>query len=186
MARLDTSDAARKLMIETIGGRRTPRIKVVSDDFVDGRNIPDANSDYADGMSPTIRWDGAPAGTRAVAVVAEDPDAPRDTPFTHWLLYNVPGNMNEVPAALPQDPHLPQLSGAAQGRASNGTIGYFGPHPPKDDGPHHYHFEVFCLDSPLPLGPGASRDEVMNAMAGHVLAKGELVGLYEAPVGSER
>jgi len=186
MARLDMTRAAGSLMIETIGGRHTPRIKVESDDFADGRAIPDANSDYADGTSPKIRWDGAPDGTRAVAVVAEDPNTPRGTPCTHWLLYNVPGNMNEVPAAIPPDPQIPQLNGAAQGRASNGTIGYLGPHPPKDDGPHHYHFEVFCLDSPLPLGPGASRSEVMNAMAGHVLAKGELVGVYEAPSGSER
>ena len=65
-------------------------------------------------------------------------------------------------------------------------IGHFGPHPPRDDGPHHYHFEVFCLDTPLNLRPGATRSEVMAAMAGHVLAKGELVGLYEAPLGSDR
>ena len=172
-------------MIETIGGRLTPRIRVESADFEPGRLIPDANSDYADGMSPTLRWSGAPSGTRSVAIIAEDPDAPRQT-FTHWLLYNLPGNMNELPPAIPPGQQLPQLNGAAQGRTSNGVIGYFGPHPPKDDAPHHYHFEVFCLDTPLDLAPGATRSEVMRAMAGHVLAKGEVVGLYEAPTMSER
>jgi Raf kinase inhibitor-like YbhB/YbcL family protein len=180
------NESGARLMIETIGGRQTPRIKVESDTFVEGREIPHANSDYGDGMSPGLRWSGVPPGTRSVAVVAEDPDAPRAAPYTHWILYNLPGDIHELPAAVPPDDRLPQLNGAVQGRASNGTIGYFGPHPPKDDRAHHYHFEIFCLDSPLPLGPGATREEVMNAMAGHVLAKGELVGLYEAPVGSDR
>jgi Raf kinase inhibitor-like YbhB/YbcL family protein len=186
MARLDTSKAAAKLMIETIGGRQTPRIKVESAAFAENFHMPDAHSDYGDGMSPQLRWFGAPPGTRAIALVAEDPDAPRDIPFTHWLLYNLPGDISEVPAAIPPDERLPGFKDAAQGCSSNGRIGYFGPHPPKDDGPHRYHFEVFCLDSPLDLAPGATRSDVMRAMAGHVLAKGEVVGLYEAPIGSER
>ena len=76
MARLDRSEAGAKLMIETIGGRLTPRIHVESADFEPGRLIADANSDYADGMSPTLRWSGAPADTRSIAIIAEDPDAP--------------------------------------------------------------------------------------------------------------
>ena len=183
---MDTSKAAAKLMIETIGGRQTPRIKVESSAFAENFHMPDAHSDYGDGMSPQLRWFGVPTGTRAIALVAEDPDAPRDTPFTHWLLYNLPGDASEVPAAIPPDARLPRFKGAAQGCSSNGRIGYFGPHPPKEDGPHRYHFEVFCLDSPLDLAPGASRADVMRAMAGHVLAKGEVVGLYEAPIGSDR
>jgi Raf kinase inhibitor-like YbhB/YbcL family protein len=186
MARLDTSEAARSLMIETIGGRRTPRIRVESETFADGSVIPDASSDYGGGLSPELRWRGTPAGTRSIALVAEDPDASRHVPFTHWLLYDLPGTVNELPPSIPPDARLPQFDGAAQGRTSNGTIGYFGPHPPKDDRPHHYHFEVFCLDSALNLPPGATRGDLMKAMMGHVLAKGEVVGVYEAPVGSDR
>ena len=185
MARLNTGVAGATLMIETIGGRLTPRIRVESAEFAPGKLIPDAHSDYADGMSPTLRWSDTPEGTRSVTIIAEDPDAPRQT-FTHWLLYNLPPTINEVPAAIPPDEHLPQLNGAAQGRTTNGVIGYFGPHPLKDDAPHHYHFEVFCLDTPLNLAPGATRDEIMTAMAGHVLAKGEVVGIYEAPTVSDR
>lgn len=186
MAQLDRSEAAARLMIETIGGRRTPRIKVESGSFTEGLEIPDAHSDYGTGVSPQLRWHDAPPGTRAIALVAEDPDAPKHSPFTHWLLYNLPGDMNEIPPAIPSEARLPQFNGAAQGFTSNGTIGYFGPHPPKDDGLHRYHFEVFCLDAPLELAPGATRSELMRAMAGHVLAKGEVVGLYEAPFGSDR
>jgi len=186
MARLDTSETARALIIETIGGRRTPRIRVESETFADGTMIPDVNSDYGDGQSPQLRWSGRPPSTRSIALVAEDPDAPRNYPFTHWLLYNLPGSLDALPGSIPQEARLPQFDGAAQGRTSNGTIGYFGPHPPKDDRAHHYHFEVFCLDSSLNLPPGATRRELMNAMSGHVLAKGELIGMYEAPAESER
>jgi Raf kinase inhibitor-like YbhB/YbcL family protein len=186
MARLDTSETGRNLMIETIGGRRTPRIRVESGTFADGSAIPDVNSGYGSGQSPELRWGSTPAGTRSIALVAEDPDAPRNVPFTHWLVYNLPGTLDRLPASIPAEARLPEFEGAAQGRTSNGTIGYFGPHPPKDDRPHHYHFEVFCLDSPVNLPPGATRGELMKAMSGHVLAKGELVGVYEAPVGSDR
>jgi Raf kinase inhibitor-like YbhB/YbcL family protein len=186
MAGLYRSQGDSDLMIETIGGRMTPRITVESMNFPPGSEIPDAHSDYGHGESPELRWSDAPAATRAITLVAEDPDISREAPFTHWLLYNLPGHISKLPPAIPTDDRLPQFDGAAQGRSSNGTIGYFGPHPPKDDGPHHYHFEVFCLDSPLNLPPGAGRNEVMEAMAGHVLAKGEVVGVYEAPIGSER
>lgn len=114
--------------------------------------------------------------------MVEDPDARQNPPFTHWLLYNLPGDLRELPASIAPDPELSKLGGALQGRASNGTIGYFGPRPPTQDSAHHYHFEVFCLGSYLDVGPGADRDQLIKAMTGHVLAKGELVGLYEAPV----
>src|SRR5262249_22371545 len=138
------------------------------------------------GLSPTLRWTDAPRATRSIALVAEDPDAPHHVPFTHWLLYNLPGYLRELPGSIPPDARLPQFDGAAQGRTSNGTIGYFGPHPPKDDRAHHYHFEVFCLDSALNLPPGATRGDLMRAMSGHVLAKGQIVGMFEAPAGSDR
>src|SRR4051812_48134402 len=107
MTRLDTCDAGPKVMIDTIGGRQTPRINVESATFDGGRVIPDANSDYGDGLSPELRWSGVPAGTRAVALVAEDPDAPQQTPCTHWLLYNLPADVNALPAAIPPDDRLP-------------------------------------------------------------------------------
>lgn len=182
MAARTTKRNSGTLMISAVGGRDSGTVTVESPAFADGDEIPDAHSDYGDGLSPELKWSGVPPATRSLAVVAEDPDARQKPPFTHWLLYNLPADLRELPASIPPDARLPQFTGALQGRASNGTIGYFGPRPPKDDSPHHYHFEVFCLDSPLDLGPGADRDQMIEAMDGHVLAKGELVGVYEAPV----
>lgn len=175
-----------QLMIDTLESRGRTSVTVESPAFSNGAEIPDDNSDYGDGRSPELRWSGVPSGTRALALVAEDPDAPQQTPFTHWLLYNLPADVRQLPASIPQESKLPRFDGALQGRSSAGTIGYFGPHPPEDDPAHHYHFELFCLDAPLDVGPGANRDQIAKAMAGHVLAKGELVGVYEAPTRSGR
>ena len=180
--RIDKAEA-RQLMIDALESRDASKITVESPAFSDGSEIPETSSDYGDGRSPELRWSGLPSGTRSVAVVAEDPDASQNTPFTHWLLYNLPAEIRHLPESMPKDSQLPQFDGAMQGRTSAGTIGYYGPHPPASDREHHYHFEVFCLDAPLNVGPGATREQVMNSMAGHVLAKGELTGTYVAPGG---
>ena len=170
------------LAINAVEGGKAPSVNVESPAFTDGGEIPHANADYGDGLSPALTWDNAPTGTRSFAIVLEDPDVRQNAPFVHWLLYNLPGDMREVPESIPPDSPLTEFGGALQGRTSNGTIGYFGPRPPTQDKPHHYHFQVFCLDSYLDIASGADREQLLNAMAGHVLAKGELIGLYEAPV----
>jgi Raf kinase inhibitor-like YbhB/YbcL family protein len=169
------------LAIQVVAGGDSPPVKVESPAFANGDEIPDANSDYGDGGSPPLKWSRVPDATRSFVVIVEDPDVQQNAPFTHWLLYNLPGDTRELPGSIPPDSPLEQFGGARQGRASNGTVGYFGPRPPTDDDPHHYHFEVFCLDSKLDVDPGADRDRLLEAMTGHVLAKGELVGVYEAP-----
>lgn len=143
-------------MINVVEGDQT--INLESPAFASGDEVPDVHSDYGDGLSPAFRWSGVPDATQSIVLVAEDPDAPRDVPFTHWILYNMPGGTREVPASIPRELRLPQLDGALQGRSSAGAIGYLGPHPPENDPAHHYHFELFCLDAPLELGPGADRD----------------------------
>lgn len=170
------------LTMNAVAGADAPPVKVESPAFANGDEIPHANSDYGDGLSPALTWDDVPPATRSFAVVLEDPDVRQNAPFVHWLLYNLPGDMRELPESIPPDSPLTEFGGARQGRTSNGTIGYFGPRPPTQDKPHHYHFEVFCLDSYLDIDSGADREQLIKAMTGHVLAKGELVGLYEAPV----
>lgn len=182
MAARTTKRKSAALTMNAVEGSDAPPVKVASPAFANGDEIPHANTDYGDGLSPALTWNNVPAGTRAFAVVLEDPDVRQNPPFVHWLLYNLPGDMRELPESIPADSPLTEFGGALQGRASNGTIGYFGPRPPTEDKPHRYHFEVFCLDSYLDIDSGADREQLIKAMAGHVLAKGELVGLYEAPV----
>jgi Raf kinase inhibitor-like YbhB/YbcL family protein len=170
------------LTMNAVEGSSAPSVTVASPAFENGGEIPHANTDYGDGFSPALTWDNVPAGTRSFAVVLEDPDVRQNPPFVHWLLYNLPGDTRELPESIAPDSPLTEFAGARQGRTSNGTIGYFGPRPPTQDKPHHYHFEVFCLDSYLDIDSGADREQLIKAMAGHVLAKGELVGLYEAAV----
>lgn len=150
-----------------------------SEAFQDGEAIPDQHAAEGQNLSPALSWEAGPEGTRSYALVMEDPDAPMATPYVHWLLYNVPAGTRQLAGAIPGRPQLAQPDGALQGRNDHGSMGYFGPKPPRDDPPHHYHFQVFALDTQLDLPYGASRAELLNAMEGHVLATGNLVGTFE-------
>ena len=132
-------------------------------------------------ISPDLSWTGVPPSAKSLAVFVEDPDAKEPKPFVHWVLYNLPSSITALPESVPGAPRLPEFGGALQGRTSRGTTGYVGPRPPKGDPPHHYHFQVFALDAPLTLDPGADATAVAGAMKGHVLASGELVGTFKAP-----
>jgi Raf kinase inhibitor-like YbhB/YbcL family protein len=136
----------------------------------DGR-IAARTSAYGANRPPALNWTPA-QGAKAYAVVLEDPDAPVATPFTHWLVWNLPARPTHF-----DEGHLPP--GAVQGRNGLGREGYFGPHPPS--GVHRYHFEVFALDAPLSLAAGADREALAKALRGHVLAAGQAVGTYAAP-----
>lgn len=128
------------LAMNAVEGTDAQSVKVESPAFANGGEIPHANTDYGDGLSPALTWDNVPAGTRSFAVVLEDPDVRQNPPFVHWLLYNLPGDTRELPESIPPDSPLTEFGGARQGRTTNGTIGYFGPRPPTQDKPHHYHF----------------------------------------------
>jgi Raf kinase inhibitor-like YbhB/YbcL family protein len=141
-------------------------IQLTSPAFAAGGPIPARYSAGGGNHSPPLAWTSAP-GARAYALILRDPDAPVGT-FTHWLVWNIPGNVT----ALPED----GLSGVALGTNDAGSVGYFGPQPPY--GLHHYHFQIIALDAPLTLAAGADLQKLTAAMRGHVLAKGELVGTF--------
>ncbi len=125
--------------------------------------------------SPPLTWRDAPAQTAAFALIMDDPDAPRGV-FTHWVLYNLPADARELPEGVPSAERLP--GGALQGVNDFGRVGYGGPCPPP--GPaHRYRFTLYALDTPLGLGPRATKQAVLDAMRGHVLAEGQLVGTYQ-------
>jgi Raf kinase inhibitor-like YbhB/YbcL family protein len=140
--------------------------------------IPLQHSEYADGVAPAISWP-AVDGAKSYAVIVEDPDAKPITPFVHWVAWNIPSTVTMLPEGLQEQLRLTEPEGLLQGRTSRGSVGYMGPRPPVGDPAHHYHFQVFALDALLTEAPGSDRDTVLKAMQGHVLAKGEVVGLYQ-------
>ncbi len=156
----------------------TPRnsaFRLTSAAFGDNQPIPAAHSCDGAGTSPPLRWAGVPGGTRSLALIVHDPDAPAGD-FTHWLVYDLPPTITALPAGEYASPHFPL--GGLQGRNSFGQIGFGAPCPPLG-APHHYHFDLYALSQPhLGLIAGASQAEVRAAMQGHILAEAELIGTY--------
>jgi Raf kinase inhibitor-like YbhB/YbcL family protein len=154
-------------------------IIVKSPAFTEGHAIPAKNTADGDDVSPELTWSHAPKGTVEVAVLMDDPDAPGDDPWVHWLIRGIPANALGL-AAGHHETTVPAGSPASVifGKNSWGTLGYRGPAPPKGHGTHHYHFKVFALDSPLELPAGFDKHSLLEAISGHVLARGELVGTY--------
>jgi Raf kinase inhibitor-like YbhB/YbcL family protein len=155
-------------------------IAITSTSFAGNGTIPTKHADYGEKISPALSWT-VPPSAKSLVVIVEDPDAKEPKPFVHWVLYNLPPSFAALPEAVPGAPRLPEFGGALQGRNSRGTIGYFGPRPPKGDPAHHYHVQVFAVDAMLELDPGATASVVVAAMNKHVVGRGELVGLYRAP-----
>lgn len=142
--------------------------------FANGGDIPSMfTCDGADD-SPALQWTEPPVPTQSLALIVDDPDAPRGT-WVHWVLYDLPATARELPEGVPPEATLP--SGARQGRNDFKKIGYGGPCPPP--GPaHRYFFRLFALDRALGLQPGARRADVDRAMEGHILARAEVMGRY--------
>jgi len=150
-----------------------------SDAFSDGGPIPRRYAEDGEDLSPPLSWAGLPDGTRELALIVDDPDAPRDEPWVHWVVYKIPAEVRTLTEGLPQTPALDVPPGARQGKNSWGTDGYRGPAPPKGHGTHHYHFRLYALDSPLAAAQGLDKSGLLKAMRGHVLVEAELVGTYE-------
>ncbi len=121
-----------------------------------------------------LRWADPPQGTKTFALICDDPDAPRGT-WVHWVLFNLPADRRELPEGVPAQETLD--GGARQGKNDFGNLGYGGPAPPRGK-PHRYFFKLYALDTALDLPAGATKDQVVAAMQGHVLAEGQLMGRY--------
>jgi Raf kinase inhibitor-like YbhB/YbcL family protein len=147
------------------------RLSVTSKAFAPNGAIPvDYTCDGAD-RSPPLAWSAAPVGTRALAVLVDDPDA-LGGDFTHWLAFNLASST----VVLPEGIDATTLAGE-EGTNSFGRVGYAGPCPPRHE-MHRYEFRVFALDAPLAARSGATRDAFDQALSQHVLAEGALVGTF--------
>jgi Raf kinase inhibitor-like YbhB/YbcL family protein len=156
------------------GGDKMPFI-ITSPAFADGAKVPVKYTCDGQNILPVLDWADSPAGTVSFALILEDPDAPVKN-FTHWVIFNLPPDTPGLPEALPRDGTL--ASGALQGKNGGGGIGYIGPCPPKGS-PHHYRFTLYALDKSLDLSAGATKDQVLQAMEGHILGQSQLVGTYQ-------
>lgn len=146
-----------------------PELELTSPAFGDGEPIPERHSCDGENSSPPLAWNFVPEGTRSLALIVHDPDAPSGD-FLHWLAWNI-------------DPHAGGLdegaSAPAEGANGRGQRGYMGPCPPPGHGPHRYFHELYALDTELDLEPGAAREELEGELDGHVLAEARLAGTYE-------
>ncbi|MDD5136225.1 MAG: YbhB/YbcL family Raf kinase inhibitor-like protein [Candidatus Omnitrophica bacterium] len=149
-------------------------IVVTSSAFKEGEEIPGKYTCDGEDMSPPLAWAGLPPGTRSIALISDDPDAPGGT-WVHWVAFNISPERKGLPENMPADKILPD--GAVQGVNDSHQIGYGGPCPPS--GVHRYYFKVYALDTKISLEPGAAKKDLEKAMAGHVLAEGQLMGRYK-------
>jgi Raf kinase inhibitor-like YbhB/YbcL family protein len=154
------------------GGQPTP-LELTSPAFAPGEAIPAKYTCDGEGVSPPLQWGNLPEGTRSLALISDDPDAPSGT-WVHWVIYNLPPETGALPEAIPPEPTLPD--GSRNGNNSLDSLGYFGPCPPS--GSHRYFFKLYALDTVLDLPSGASKEQLLEAMEGHIVAQAELMGQY--------
>ena len=157
------------------GEQAMATIQLTSSAFKEGETIPTKYTCKGDDLSPPLAWSEVPEGTKCVALICEDPDAPSGM-WVHWVLYGMPPDSTSLPEAVPADTVV--ASRVKQGKNSWGKVGYGGPCPPP--GPaHRYFFKLYALDMEPALAPGATRKELLQAMDGHMLAEGQLMGRYK-------
>jgi Raf kinase inhibitor-like YbhB/YbcL family protein len=150
-------------------------IKILSDAFDNGSIIPVEHTCDGENISPALYWSGVPIGTKSLVLIMDDPDAPVGT-FTHMIMFNIPDDVDILPKEVPKDEKYLK-HGIHYGINDFGRTGYGGPCPPY--GTHRYYFRIYALDIMLNLGQGIRRYEVEKGMKGHILANGELMGLYK-------
>lgn len=145
--------------------------------FDDGGSLPVRFTCDGEGVSPPLAVGGVPDGAETLALVVDDPDAPGDDPFVHWLLWNVAADTASIPADVPAAETV--LDGARQGTNDGGDVGYYPACPPTGDGPHTYRFTLFALDDALDVAAGARRGELDDAIEAAHLAQTRLTATFE-------
>lgn len=148
-------------------------LTLTSDSLKDGAVPKEFTCDGED-KSPALTWSTPPAAAKSLALIVTDPDAPGGT-FTHWVLFNLPANINGLPEGVPKQGQL--AHGGREGRNDFAKIGYGGPCPPAGT-PHRYVFTLYAVDSIIDVPAGAPRDHVETALQGHILDKSELTARY--------
>ncbi len=155
------------------------KVVLESDAFENGMPIPAQYSADGGNVSPPLHWSEAPKGTREWLLICEDPDAPREVPFVHWVI-----SLPELFEGLSEGASGKDLPrGAREALNDANTIGYYGPRPPEGHGVHHYHFQLFAIDKKLDLSETSNRSKILASIEGHVVGFAELIGTFETKRG---
>jgi Raf kinase inhibitor-like YbhB/YbcL family protein len=149
---------------------KVANLELSSPAFGNLRPIPAKHTGDGDDLAPPLQWTGLPEGTKAVAIVMHDPDAPLVDGFTHWVAYGIPAELDGIPEGGGQ---------VRNGVNSFGNARYNGPMPPPGHGPHHYYFWIYALDEDLDLEPGLDRRALLERIEDHVIEQARLIGTYE-------
>lgn len=144
-------------------------LNVFSSSFREGEMIPDKFTCDSENISPAISWGELPPGVKSLALICDDPDAPSGD-FVHWVVYNIPVDIDGFEENV-------EIDDSKLGVTDYGRLGYKGPCPPS--GIHHYHFKVYALDEIIETEKDLDKYDLLDKMEGHILAKGEIVGLYK-------
>lgn len=150
-------------------------MQVTSAAFKNNESIPEQYTCEGKNISPPLAWTGAPAGTRSFVLIVDDPDAPHGV-WTHWVVFDLPADTTALAEDTPKSQSI--TGDAKQGTNDFKQVGYGGPCPPPGK-PHRYFFKLYALDTTLDLKPGSSKNQVEAALAQHVLAQGQLIGIYQ-------
>lgn len=156
-------------------GGNEMEIKLYSSAFKEGDFIPMKYSGEGEDVSPPLAWGNVPEGTKSLVIICDDPDAPVGV-WDHWVLFNIPPTTRSLAESVPRD--LMVLGSAKQGNNSWGKIGYNGPKPPSGKA-HRYFFKIYALDTELDTPSGLKKAQVEEAMKGHILGQGQLMGKYQ-------
>ena len=155
----------------------TPEVPILvlrSSAFESGGNIPQKYTCDGQDISPPLSWSDPPRETVSFVLIVEDIDAPKGI-FTHWIIFNIPASLRSLPEGVPKQGEVEGIG--TQGKNDFNEIGYGGPCPPPGS-THRYVFKLYALDISLDLNPGATKEQVIKGMEGHILAYGELIGRY--------
>ena len=171
----------------------TASLEVTSSVFTENERIPEGYTCYGEGKSPDLEWSAVPQGTKSIAIIVDDPDALRGRATRiQWVAHGLSPDVRGLLEGAPGGDVLPP--GASHGANDFEGTGYAAPCPPRStpgsrssqepsgvlSGPERYFFKVYALDTEVQLGPGASKEELLRAMDGHILGAGQLMGRYKA------
>jgi Raf kinase inhibitor-like YbhB/YbcL family protein len=160
---------------ESTATEATMSLTLTSDAFANGQSIPAKYSCVGKNISPALAWNEPPKGTQSFALIVDDPDAPIGT-WVHWVLFNIPANARSLEEDLPITGKNVDPNAIYVGKNSSGNTRYDGPCPPS--GTHRYYFKLYALDTTISLLPGATKEQVLKEMDGHILAQSELMGTF--------